>query len=59
MTSASDVEPRLPRGDWLNERTYVVPEFKGHLRRSTLRVGGNCRLCPFSVCCVGNFWGNC
>ena len=39
--------------------TNVVPEFKGHLRRSTLRIGGNCRLCPFSVCCVSNFGGNC
>ena len=34
----------------------VFPEFKGHTctRRSTLRIGGNRRLCPFSVCCGDN-----
>ena len=32
-----------------------MPEFKGHPRRSALRIGGNRRLCPFSVCCGGNF----
>ena len=34
-------------------------EFKGHPRRSTLRIGGNRRLCPFSVCCGSNFGENC
>ena len=34
-------------------------EFKGHPRRSTLRIGGNRRLCPFSVCCGGSLGGNC
>ena len=34
-------------------------EFKGHPHRSTLRIGGNRRLCPFSVCCGSNFGENC
>ena len=48
MTSANDVEPMLRA---VNGLSNVVPEFKGHSRRLTLRNGGNRRLCPFSMCC--------
>ena len=56
MTSANDFESRLRAVIGLSN---VVPEFKGHPRMSTLRIGGNRRLCPFSVCFGGNFGENC
>ena len=34
-----------------------MSEFKGHPCRLTLRIGGNRRPCPFSVCCGGNLGG--
>ena len=42
-------------GILLDRRDFPFSEFKGHPRRSTLGIGGNRRLCPYSMCCVSNF----
>ena len=41
---------KVARADWLMERSVCV---QSHTRRLTFRIGGNRRLCPFSVSCGG------
>ena len=52
-----------PRFDVIRWRIWYIAggfsEFKGHPGRSTLRIGGNRRLCPFSACCGGSMGEYC
>ena len=44
------------------DKTQMTSAFKGHPRWLTLRIGGNCRLCPFPCVAVaigGGGGGDC